>query len=66
MTTEKHKVLSWTNLPVKLPVFNTIVCLLVLDRFNAPEWVWGIMGTILCFVWVVLICVKFNEERVKM
>ena len=39
-------------LPTKPPVTFTAVVLLICDRFNAPGWVWGIVGSFLALCWI--------------
>lgn len=39
-------------LPMKMPLYPTLVWFLLLDRLAAPGWVWGVMGAVLAAVWV--------------
>jgi hypothetical protein len=43
----KRKVIHKKNLPVHLPLSLTIALYLLLDRSNAPGWVWGALGVLL-------------------
>lgn len=49
---EKRKIISKKNLPTGLPLFKLAVLLLLLDRYNAPEWAYGFF---LCFCLFVII-----------
>ena len=50
---------------MKMPVIGTMVWYLVLDKFSAPGWMWGVLGTLLIVVWVVAIIDIFNREQVE-
>lgn len=47
----KKKVIHRSNLPVNLPLFQTLVTALALDYWNAPQWICGSIGVILCLAW---------------
>lgn len=51
MKTKGLKVLRYDNLPGKLPIFPTLTTLLALEYWNAPEWLYGVLGVIFAFVW---------------
>jgi len=38
------KVLKPNNLPTRLPVWSTATSFLLLERFDAPQWLWGALG----------------------
>lgn len=56
------KVISRTNLPVKMPVMNTVITVLAFDYWNAPQWLWGIMGVVCLGVWIYVL-VRFKIEK---
>jgi len=60
----KLKVIKRKNLPVQLPVVGTIVWYLFLDNLRAPEWVWGVVFTVLSVFWVLVLCLLFVEDDV--
>ena len=55
---------SYKNLPVSMPVSFTLTILLGLDHFHAPGWVWGVAGTLLVVVWVILLYLKMQQEQI--
>jgi hypothetical protein len=40
------KVIAMSNLPVRAPFWQVAVTYLLLDRFHAPQWIWGACGVI--------------------
>jgi len=36
------KVLKRSNLPTRLPLWQSVTCLLALEHWNAPEWLYGV------------------------
>ena len=61
---EKKKVLSYSNLPSRLPVLHTVVLYILLDFYDAREWVWGVVGVIMCLVWISSAVSLFVTTRV--
>ena len=61
----KKKVLDRKYLSPVLPVTNTAVVYLLLDKFNAPDLVWGIMGTLYLILWVLTIILASTSESKK-
>lgn len=59
-----NKKISYRNIPSKPPIWNTLVCFLVMERFNAPEWLWGVLGFIFAIAWVASIYGIIMEEAV--
>lgn len=62
----KNKVIKMNNLPTRLPFVATLVYYLVLDRFNAPGWVWGAVGVLMLLVWILAIVNLMREEDVDL
>lgn len=58
------KVVASKNLPFRPPVIATIVMWLFLDRLDAPDIAWGIMGTLYAIVWIAWIAYAFQKEEV--
>jgi len=49
------KVIAGSQLPIRLPMTSTLVWYLLLDKLNAPAWIWGAMGVIMGLLWCVAI-----------
>ena len=45
-------VIPWGQLPAQLPIQTTALAYLLLDRWSAAGWVWGVVGTVLALFWV--------------
>jgi len=45
-------VIPWGQLPAQLPTQTTALVYLLLEHFDAPGWVWGVVGTMLALIWV--------------
>lgn len=51
----KNHVIKRSSLPQSSPVMFTAVMWLLLDRLDAPGWVWGSVGLLVVLVWIVAI-----------
>ena len=60
----KNEVIAFKNLPSRLPVIQSIVFWLLLDRVQPPRWCWGVIGTVLAFIWVVCLVGFFKQKEV--
>lgn len=60
------KVISYKNMPVRLPVGGSCVLYLLLDRFQAPGWVWGVLGTLLAILWIVAVHKMFTQKQTEL
>ena len=63
---EKRIVLKGKHRRHYFPVIGTVVWWLVLDRFGAPGWVYGVVFTLIGIVWIAIIVEGFwydYEER---
>ncbi|MGQ7868712.1 hypothetical protein [Sunxiuqinia sp. sy24] len=60
---KKRKVISLNNLPVKLPLFQTLVTWIALDYWNAPQWLYGALGLLFLVVWIYAIVARVNQEE---
>jgi len=60
------KVISRSQLPTNPPIIGTIVILLVLDRFKAPQAVWGAAFVILLLYWIIIIFIMQHQEGIKL
>ena len=45
-------VIPWNHLPAQLPTQTTALVYLLLEHFDAPGWVWGVVCTMLALIWV--------------
>jgi hypothetical protein len=52
-------------LPTRLPVISTAVVYLLLDRHNAPGWVWGVFITLYALYWLGAAAVLYRAKWVK-
>lgn len=62
----KKNVLSNNSLPARLPVVFTAVVYLLLDKFQAAEWVWGAAGLFLVLLWIFTFIAKSHEEHIDL
>lgn len=46
-----RNVIPWAALPAQLPAQTTAVVYLLLEHFDAPGWVRGVVGTLLALLW---------------
>jgi hypothetical protein len=60
---KKYKVISRKNLPTGLPVTKTILFLMALDYYKAPQWLFGAVGCFLILGWIVSIGSMFQERQ---
>ena len=61
---KKHKVISGRNLLMSNPAMVILLWYLLLDKWNAPQYVWGIVGTIYAIVMIVTIVNWCNSENI--
>lgn len=62
----KRKALDRKNLPCSLPTSSTAIAWLLLDRFSAPGWLWGVSLTLLAILWIASIYDVFTCEKVEL
>lgn len=60
---KKQKVISRKNLPSRFPLLFFLVLYLCLDKWNVPQWVWGVAGTFSFLLIVAYIWMLFQEEQ---
>lgn len=61
---ESKKVISKKNLPTRSPILATVVYVLAMDYWNAPQWLWGAVGLLLIFIWIAWIVSFFNQDEI--
>ena len=59
------KVISPKNLPTKIPVSFTAILFLIMDKYNAAGWVWGLVGGVMALLWIGCIITISKEERME-
>jgi hypothetical protein len=59
------KVIDSENLPARLPLWSSITVWLLLDRLQAPGWVYGVMGTLFAIIWIAAIVKFFRQTETK-
>ncbi len=57
------KVVGEKYLPTRPPVTASIAYWLLMDRYHAPQWVYGVVCTILAIQWITSIALLFIEDR---
>jgi hypothetical protein len=60
------KVIAFKSLPMRPPISLSILLWLLLDRLNAPVWVWSVVGTLLGIVWIISLHEVFTQELVDL
>ena len=60
----KRKVITYKNLPQSLNIYGLITLWLLFDRFNIPQWGWGIYWTLVFFAIIGLLINIHNEEKI--
>ena len=61
---EIKKVIKRKYLPSRSPLASSIVYLLALEYWNAPQWAWGCVCFLIILVWVNFIISFFSEEGI--
>lgn len=57
-------VVSPINLPIRAPISFTGVCLLILDRYQAPPWMWWTVSILLGLLWLGFLSSFLNQHPV--
>lgn len=60
---KKNKVVSIKNLPKRLPLFPALTSWLMLDRFHAPQWLFGAVGAFFLLISIIVTLSWMNEEE---
>ena len=61
---KERKVISGNNIPVRIPVIDAIVLYLLLDKFNAAAWIWGVVGTLWAIMFIATLIATWNEKSI--
>jgi hypothetical protein len=59
------KVITYRNLPAYLPITRTLVALLALDYWGAPQWLWGVVVFIVALDWAKQLYLFTIEDTVN-
>jgi hypothetical protein len=57
------RVIRLQSLPTRLPIISTAVLGLLLDRIDAPGWLWGALGVIVATAWAATIAFIIWERH---
>jgi len=61
-----NKVLKSNNLPSRLPFFPTVITIIALDYWNAPQWLWGMLGVLFLLWWITSIINIATQKEVDL
>ena len=59
----KRFIIPQTHFPVRAPLWQSVVLYMALDIYNAPGWLWGVMGTIAAILWIIFVMITWQEEN---
>lgn len=59
-------VLSRKQMPTSVPVFETLTLFLILERFNAPQYVWGAIGVVWIFIFIACVVSVIKQKYVEL
>lgn len=62
---KRRKVLDAKQMPTRLPMIGTLVWYLILDKFDAPGWLWGVMGTLFVLLWIAAVVGIWTQDSVE-
>ncbi len=60
---KEKKVISNKDLPTRAPLLLTCVTYLMLEKFNSPSWLYGVLFTFIAIFWIVFFVNIFNEKQ---
>ena len=60
----KNKVISLRNFPSRIPLTSTVVWALLLDRLDAPQWLWGAWCLLAAAIMITAIVGLCTQEKV--
>lgn len=59
---KKRRVVKRACLASKPPIMESLLFWLILDRFHAPGYAWGIVGTLVVLIWIGFVITLFSED----
>lgn len=63
---KKNRVIKRKNLPLKISIWDPLICFLALERFRAPEWLYGAFGVLFLFSYIAAIYRISTETEVDL
>jgi hypothetical protein len=61
-----RKVIAGKQLPqISWPVTATGMWYLLLDKWHAPGWVWGVVGTFMAIIWIICGIDIYTRDQVE-
>lgn len=63
---KRYKVFKVKNIPTRPPITFTLLVYLVMKDLNVKDIVWGIVGTLVFFLWVFAINRQAREEEIDL
>jgi hypothetical protein len=64
--TNFRRTISPANLPMRPPLWITVMLWLLLDRVHASAFVWGVVGVLVLLAWIVWIYDMSTREDVDL
>lgn len=61
---KKRNVIKHKNLSTRSPIGLALLFYLLLDKWNASEWVWGAVGLLFLFMLIAFIIDRINEVEI--
>jgi len=58
-------VLDYKSLPSRTPGIPTAVIFLLLDRFHAAGWLWGVAFSVIGLLWIAVVVSIFQEKKIS-
>jgi len=62
---KKRIVIKRNELPTNIPLFQTITLYLLMDKLNAPVWVWSVVATLWSMLIIATIITKYYEVPIS-
>jgi predicted transcriptional regulator len=56
------KVISGKCMPARSPISTALLWYIMLDFYNAPGWLWGVLGTFIGFWSIIFVIAQFRED----
>ena len=61
---EERKVIKRTNLPSRLPIWNTLILYMFLDLYGFSATVQAVVWTVWVMIWIIVLVNFWNEKDV--
>jgi len=62
----QRKVLSYKNMPAKMPLMASLFWWMFLDYIKAPGWAFGAMAVLIIVLWTSWVIELFTAEHVEL